>query len=119
MSNLTGAELNLDVYQMIGTYYQTEVKVFDKSCADEKACGVPTQKAYRAKLQKRLKTLKSAYKGKNERLYRNYGFFAVKYQRSSNRTARFITTASPFMRNVWQDWFTRYVKSSILRPPTD
>ena len=118
-SNNTGSNKNFDVYEMLGRFYQKEVKIWDKACKNEKDCGLWTQKAYNAKMQKRLKTLSSAYKGKNDRLYRNYNFFAVKYQRSSNITTRIYNQNYNYLRYVWVSRFQYYVKASVLRPPTN
>lgn len=108
-----------DVYEMLGIWYQEEAKVWREPCTDEKSCKVPTKKEYDAKLLKRVNTILRAYTGKNDRLYKNYMFYGVKYQKSSNMTTRFFQRNHHFLRDVWQAHFVHHVRSQILAPPTN
>ena len=72
---------------MIGKYYQDTEKAWQESCADEKSCRLTTKKEADALLLKRVNTIQRAYKGKNERLYRPYYFFGLKYTKFSNFTS--------------------------------
>jgi len=114
-TNYTGPMRFLDTYEMIGTYYQRDRKIFDKPCGNPKDCRMVTAKSYNAGFNKRMKTMKDAYKGKNDILYRNYRFCGLEYARSSNDSVGIGCYNQRYMNNV-MNWYTNLIKNRLLKP---
>jgi hypothetical protein len=117
VSNNTANEKFIDTYEMLGSFYQKQKKIWEKSCSDEKACGIITKKAYNKVLNGRLDKIKAAYTGKNERLYRNYNFFGLRYHKSTNRTDRFYNQNHYQLQYIYTQ-FAAHVRAHVLAPPT-
>lgn len=88
-SNHTGAQKDLDIFELLGEYVQQEYELWEKPCTDEVTCGFVTQKVYDAKLNERLTSIVKAYTGKRDRLYRMYSFKGVMYDKTTTSTTVF------------------------------
>lgn len=117
ITNNTANEKFIDTYEMLGSFYQKQKKIWDKPCSDEKSCGIITKKAYNKVLNGRLDKIKAAYTGKNERLYRNYNFFGLRYHKSTNRTDRFYNQNHYSVQYIYTQ-FANHVRAHVLAPPT-
>ena len=81
ISQLKGSHHNFDVYELIAKYAQDELSLYKDSAYDEKTIKLVTQKQIVEKQEKALKKLQELFKGTGERLYREYYFFAVSFDR--------------------------------------
>jgi hypothetical protein len=77
VSALRGAGKDLDVWQAIAIYAQTELELFNTDALTEKAARIVTKKEILKKQQKALEKLRGLWKGSGERLYRPYRFHLV------------------------------------------
>lgn len=82
VSALKGSEKNLDVWEAIARYAQTELKLYGEQALDEKAAKLITKKMILEKQQKALKKLNDQWKGKGELLDKNYRFKLIIMDRS-------------------------------------
>lgn len=87
-SALPGAEKNMDCLEAITKYAQKELKLYKESGTDEKAAKVLFRDKMDDKHKSALKKMREIYTGKGERLYKQYIFYAVTYDKNTHAFAR-------------------------------
>jgi hypothetical protein len=80
-----GDKKNLDVYDMMAVYCQTQLKVQVTSGTDEAAASVETREEMSAKWTKKFEKVKGFYKGKGETLQKSYYFFLATYHEHNHK----------------------------------
>ena len=83
-SALRGAEKNLDCLEIITTYAQKKLELFKDSGTDEKAAKVLVREKMEEKHKSALKKMREIYTGKGDKLYKNYVFYAVTYDKNTH-----------------------------------
>jgi hypothetical protein len=78
-----------DTYELITEYLQSELEVFEKSGADEKALKLNTAEDMKSRHEGTFKKLQTLWKGKGEQLAKNYNLMVVWYDRSSKQIGWF------------------------------
>jgi len=82
VSALKGSEKNLDVWEAIARYAQTELKLYKEHALEEKAAKLLTKKMILEKQQKALKKLTDMWKGAGDQLWKSHRFSLVTMDRS-------------------------------------
>ena len=119
VSALKGSEKNLDVWEAITRYAQTELKLFGEHALEEKAAKLITKKMILEKQQKALKKLNDQWKGKGETLFKSYSFNLVTLDRSSRNMNKV------FMRNYNRnlktqfDNYVRWIFNHVIKTNKD
>lgn len=118
ISQLKGSHKNFDVYELMAKYCQDELKLYKENAYDEKSIKLVTQKQIIEKQQKALKKLQALFKGTGERLYKQYYFLAVSY----NRRTKAIGMESGFhawnMKNAMSR-LTKAIFNNIIKRNAD
>jgi len=118
ISQLKGSHKNFDVYELIAKFCQDELKLYKDNAYDEKGIKLVTQKQIIEKQQKALKKLQELFKGSGERLYKQYYFLAVSY----NRRTKAIGMESGFhawnMKNA-MNRLTKAIFNNIIKRNAD
>lgn len=84
-SKLRGAEKNMDCLEIIVTYAQKKLELYKESGTDEKAAKVLVREKMEEKHKSALKKMRELYSGKGEKLYKNYVFYAVTYDKNTHK----------------------------------
>jgi len=84
-SQLRGSEKYHDCLEIIVTYAQKKLELYKDSGTDEKAAKVLVREKMEEKHKSALKKMRELYSGKGEKLYRQYVFYAVTYDKNTHR----------------------------------
>lgn len=103
-SALPGAEKNMDCLEAIAKYAQKELKLYKESGTDEKAAKVLFRDKMDDKHKSALKKMREIYTGKGERLYKQYIFYAVTYDKNTHG----------FGRRAWSGHYTMRAAMNTL-----
>ena len=90
ISFFKGAARYHDVYELLTQWAQTNIKIFNEVSIDEKGIEVMTTAEANAKTSELYNKVRSIYKGKNERLFRNYQLTALVLQKERNNSIRWL-----------------------------
>jgi hypothetical protein len=118
VTNLKGAMKNLDVWELVASYAQTELGLFEEDGLSEKDANIITKKFILQKQEKALAKLKDLWKGSGEHLYRPYQFHLVYMDRTGSKAISHTKQNSWTLRSSF-DWHVNFIFERFIKTNKD
>jgi len=119
VSALKGSEKNLDVYEAIARYAQTEHKLYEKHSLSEADAHLVTKKQILERQQKALKALQDLNKAEGAYLFQAYRFYLFRMNRASKDKKKWFNgNVDRNMKNAVNYWI-RYIFNEVIKKNHD